>query len=233
MARVPLSQLDSWNVVDQTQEIRGLRLVDEAGRPLGLISDMIVDTDAGFVDAVLLDSGREISADDIELGNNIVYMRPASAGQASEAPPQQAPRARTAVQRVDALHVPVVEENIAIGKRQVEGGGVRVRTEVEEVPVNEQVAVRHEEIDVQRRPTHIPLDRPTANAFKEGVFEVRARAEEVTIGKRLFVVEEIHINKQLVENTQTVQETVRRTRVDIEEIAGQDAPMDTGRNTAV
>ncbi len=229
MARVRLSQLDNWNVVDQGQEIRGLRLVDEAGQALGLITDMIVDTDAGYVDAVVLDSGREVSADDIELGGNIVYLRPSSAAQGSAATPMEAPPRRTAVQRVDALHVPVVEESVQVGKRQVEGGGVRVRTEVEEVPVTEQVAVHHEEIDVQRRPAHTPLHQAAPDAFREGTFEVRAYAEEVAIGKQLFVVEEIHINKQLVEHTETVQETVRRTRVDIEEFPDRNPAADSGR----
>src|SRR3712207_4928926 len=105
MARVPLSQLQDWNVVDQGQEIRGLRLVDEASQALGLITDMIVDTDAGYVDAVVLDNGREVSADDIELGGNIVYLRPSSAAPTGDAQSMQAPPQRTAVQRVDALHV--------------------------------------------------------------------------------------------------------------------------------
>jgi uncharacterized protein (TIGR02271 family) len=211
MARVPLSRLPDWNVLQEDQEIRGLRLQDEAGQTIGLIADLIVDDEAGYVDAVLLDTGEEVSTDDIEIGRGIVFLRRSSV-------PQQA-TPRTRVEHVEELRIPVVEERLRLGKHEVEGGGVRVLTAVEEIPVQERVPIREETIAVQRVPVHKPVgEGDIARAFQEGSFEVRAYGEELEVGKQLFVVEEIHINKSVAERHEAIHESVRRTRVDIQEL---------------
>jgi len=112
--------------------------------------------------------------------------------------------------------VPVVEEELAVGKRKVEKGGVRVETRVTETPVQEQVNLREEKVTVERR----PVDRPaTAEdvAFQEGSLELKETAEEVVASKRPKVVEEVVVGKQATERTETVQDTVRRTDVDVHE----------------
>jgi hypothetical protein len=48
--------------------------------------------------------------------------------------------------------LPVIEEELEVGKRQVQRGGVRVHTSVEETPVEEQVTLRRETVNVERRP---------------------------------------------------------------------------------
>jgi len=218
MARVRLSQLDNWNLIDQGQEIRGLRLIDQSEQALGLITDMVVDTDAGYVDAVVLDSGQEIPADAIEIGSDVVYLRRSIDTDENATYTGRALGAQGNVQVVESLRVPVVEEELQIGTQQVEGGGVRVRTAIEEVPWTEQVVARDEEINVERRPVHTPIEQAPPDAFREVTYEVRARGQEIEIAKQLYVVEEIHINKAVVEHTETVQATVRRTKVDIEEL---------------
>lgn len=59
-------------------------------------------------------------------------------------------------------------------------------------------------------------------AFEQGTFEVRARREELTVGKQARVVEELVVTTKAVERTETIQDTVRRTRVDITEL-GEEA----------
>ncbi len=113
--------------------------------------------------------------------------------------------------------VPIVEEELQVGTREVEGGGVRVTTRVEEVPVNEQVTLREEAVDVQRRPADRPVTDADAAAFQQGTFEVRERSEEVVTDKQARVVEEVAIRKDVQERTETVQDTVRRTDVDVSE----------------
>ena len=125
--------------------------------------------------------------------------------------------------------MPVVAEDVQIGTRQVERGGVRVRTEVEEVPFTQEVVARHEEINVQRRPAHTPIEHGPPDAFREVTYEVRARAEEIEVDKQLYVVEEIYINKEIVEHTETIQDTVRRMKVDIEELPDRGRAADPAR----
>ncbi len=117
--------------------------------------------------------------------------------------------------------IPIVEEQLEIGKREVEGGGVRVNTHVEQVPVNEQVTLRDEEVHIERRRVNQPLDAATAGtAFQEGTFEVTETDEQAVVSKEARVVEEVVVSKDVQQRTETVQDTVRRTDVDVEEVGG-------------
>jgi len=114
--------------------------------------------------------------------------------------------------------IPVVEEEVSIGKREVERGGVRVRTEVQERPVQEQVNLREEHVRVERR----PVDRPAseadiARAQQAGTIEVREKAEQPVVQKQARVVEEVRVGKEATERTETVRDTVRKTDVQVEE----------------
>ena len=116
--------------------------------------------------------------------------------------------------------IPVIEEELRVGKREVEGGGVRVRTRVVERPVEEAVSLREERVNVERRPVNRPVSEADLNAFREGSFELRERSEEVVLDKTARVVEEVAINKEVGERTETVRDTVRSTDVDVEETGG-------------
>lgn len=114
--------------------------------------------------------------------------------------------------------IPVVREELQVGKRSVNRGGVRVINRVREVPVEEQVRLREEHVRVDRR----PVDRAATEADLRGrdeVIEVTEMAEEAVIGKRARVVEEVVIGKETRERTETVRDTVRQTEVDVEEIS--------------
>jgi len=114
----------------------------------------------------------------------------------------------------DEAVLPVVEEDIDIGKRQVETGGVRVHTKIQERPVEEQVNLREERVNVERR----PVDRPVSDAnaaFQEQSFEVTEMAEQPVVRKRARVIEEVVISKDVQERTETIQDTVRRQDVHV------------------
>lgn len=130
-------------------------------------------------------------------------------------------RVDTTVRRdSDQVAIPVVEENIDITKREVESGGVRVRTETIQEPVNEQVTLREEHVNVERRPVDRPVSDADLNALHDGTIEVTTRAEEAVVRKDARVVEEVVINKDVQERVETVQDTVRRTDVHVEEVPG-------------
>ena len=117
--------------------------------------------------------------------------------------------------------IPVIEEELRVGKREVEGGGVRVRTRVVERPVEDTVRLREERVNVERRPVNRPVSEADLNAFREGSFELRERSEEAVVDKTARVVEEVAINKKVGERTETVRDTVRKTDVDVEETGGK------------
>ena len=112
----------------------------------------------------------------------------------------------------------VVEEELQVGKREVEGGGVRVRSYVTSRPVEEQVRLREEHVHVERHPVNRPATEADFNTFKEGVMEVTEHHEEAVISKQARVIEEVVIGKEATERTETIRDSVRRTDVEVENI---------------
>jgi uncharacterized protein (TIGR02271 family) len=129
-------------------------------------------------------------------------------------------RDRTAIRGDEEAVLPVVEEQIDIDKRRVDRGGVQVNTHVEERPVEEQVRLRDERVNVERRPVDRPVTDTDVTAFQEASFEVRETAEEPVVRKRARVVEEVIIDKEVTDRTETVRDSVRRTDVSVDQIAG-------------
>ena len=119
--------------------------------------------------------------------------------------------------------VPIVEEEVRVGKREVESGGVQVTTRVEEQPVEAPVTLREERVDVERRPVDRPASQSDLAAVQQGTLEVRERREEPVVDKEARVVEEVAIGKDVSERTETIQDTARRTDVDVEDVGGRTA----------
>lgn len=111
--------------------------------------------------------------------------------------------------------LPVVEEQLRIGKRAVTGGGVRIYTRVTERPVEEDVRLREERVHVERR----PVDRAIpagADAFRERSFEVEEMHEEPVVAKEVRVIEEVVVTKEVQDRSAKVRDTVRRTDVEVD-----------------
>jgi uncharacterized protein (TIGR02271 family) len=120
--------------------------------------------------------------------------------------------------------VPVVEERLAVGKREVEQGGVRVKTRVEERPVEEQVNLREEHARVERRPVDRPANEADiARAARGQSIEVTEMHEEPVVAKEARVVEEVVVGKEVEQRTETVRDTVRRTDVEVEKVEDRNA----------
>jgi uncharacterized protein (TIGR02271 family) len=112
--------------------------------------------------------------------------------------------------------IPVTQEELTIGKRTVDQGGVRVYSRVKEQPVREQVDLEEEHVDVERRPVNRPAGA-TGDAFREQSFEMREQGEEPVVEKRARVVEEVKVGKRREKKARTVQDSVRRTDVEVEQ----------------
>jgi len=119
--------------------------------------------------------------------------------------------------------IPVVQEQLKIGKREVQRGGVRVYSRVVETPVNESIGLREEHVNVERRPVNEPLTGADATAFKEQSIEMRETAEEAVVEKSARVVEEVTINKEVTQREQQIKDTVRHTEVEVENLGAGSA----------
>lgn len=123
--------------------------------------------------------------------------------------------------------VPVVQEEIEIGKREVAKGRVRIYSRTVETPVQETLNLREEHATIERR----PVDRPATPAEIEAAtgdnsIEIREMAERPMVSKTARVVEEVVVGKEATQSSETVQETVRRTEVEVER--GEAAEGSTG-----
>lgn len=114
--------------------------------------------------------------------------------------------------------IPVVEEEIQVGKREVQKGRVRVYNRITEVPVEEEIRLREEHAKVERRPVDQPLSGDVGDAFKERSFELRETAEEPVISKQAKVKEEVLVGTEATERTEVVRDTLRRTDVEVEKL---------------
>lgn len=156
--------------------------------------------------------------------------RPANTNISNRTNTQATPNRNINTQGGEAV-LPVVEEELQVGKRQVDRGGVRVYSKVEEKPVQEQVSLREERVNVDRRPVDRAVTDADRTAFKEGTFEVRTTSEEAVVNKQARVVEEVAINKDVQQRNQTINDTVRRTDVQVEQLGSQPRTSATSYDT--
>ena len=115
----------------------------------------------------------------------------------------------------DGQRLEVVEEQLIVGKREVERGGVRVRSYVAETPVHEQVRLRSERVKVERHPVDRGVD---GDAFRERSIEMTETEEEAVVDKSALIVEEVVVTKTSGERVEQVNETVRHTDVVVEKL---------------
>ena len=117
--------------------------------------------------------------------------------------------------------IPVIQEELKVGKRVVQRGGVRVFQHMTETPVTKNVNLREEHVSVERRPVNQPIDASTdLNAFKEGTYELRETAEEAVVEKTARVVEEVIVGKKSSQREEVINDTLRSANVEIEQLGG-------------
>jgi stress response protein YsnF len=118
--------------------------------------------------------------------------------------------------------IPVIEEDVQIGKREEETGGARITSKIEERPVEENMRLREEHINVNRTPTDRPVSDKDLDTFQEGEMEIPAHKEVPVVNKEARVVEEVNINKTVTEDEKTIKDTVKKTDVEAERIDPND-----------
>jgi stress response protein YsnF len=112
--------------------------------------------------------------------------------------------------------LPVLREELEVGKRQVDLGAVRVHSRMESRPVSETVELREEHADIQRRPVDRPANEADLKAFEGGSIEVREMAERAVVNKSARVVEEVVVGTHVDTKQQTVSDNVRNTVVEVQ-----------------
>jgi uncharacterized protein (TIGR02271 family) len=128
--------------------------------------------------------------------------------------------------------IPIIEENIEVGKRTVQTGGVRLRSRIVEKPVEEELRLRTERVYVERNPVDRPASESDFNTFREGEMEVTEHTEVPVVNKEARVVEEVSLGKDVDERTETVRDTVRKTEVDVDNLENKSSSDTKWRNNS-
>ncbi|MBW3572570.1 MAG: YsnF/AvaK domain-containing protein [Gemmatimonadetes bacterium] len=118
----------------------------------------------------------------------------------------------------EALRLVLNEEQLAVGKREVEAGEVGVRKHVETEHVHQNVPLRHDEVEVERRPiTDGYTAAGTGATIGQGEdIRIPLHAEEAVVEKRVVPKEELVVRKREVVETENVDATLRRERAEVD-----------------
>ena len=113
----------------------------------------------------------------------------------------------------------VSEEELRVGTTEREAGRVRLKKYVVEDEVTQTVPVRHEEVRLEREPiTDANRDDATAGPdISEDEHEVVLHAEEAVVDKRAVPKERVRLDKDVTTSDETVTDTVRQERVDVDD----------------
>ena len=114
----------------------------------------------------------------------------------------------------DELRVQRSEEELRAGTREREAGAMRVRKRVRTERERVEVPVRREEVSVERVPVS---GEATEAQIGEDEVVVPVTEEEVVVDKRAVAKEEVRVRKDAVEDTEVVEEDVRREEIDVED----------------
>ena len=129
-------------------------------------------------------------------------------------------------QTVAEERVPLVEEELRVGTREVVRGGARVSSHVEEAPVTHEVELMEEFARVESRPvsrlvSEEELER--GGLMRGRVIEIAQVREEAVVEKAVFVREEVVVSKRVEHRVEQIHENVRRTEVEVEELGSETA----------
>jgi uncharacterized protein (TIGR02271 family) len=123
--------------------------------------------------------------------------------------------------------IPLVEERVQVSKRQVETGRLRVRVTVGEREEPVPVQLAHDEVEVRRVPRNVPLASIPSVRIEGNVTVIPVVEEVAVVEKRLVLVEEIHVRRRTVTETEHVPILLRSEQAEVEHenaTVGEDLP---------
>lgn len=116
----------------------------------------------------------------------------------------------------DEERIRLHEEQLKVDKERVQTGEINVGKRVVEETETVEVPVEREEVYVERHPVNEEVAGTDAFDENDSV-HVSLSEEQVNVSKKDVVTEEIVVGKQKVQDTERVDETVRREVADIDE----------------
>jgi uncharacterized protein (TIGR02271 family) len=186
-------------------------------------SQRVMDLLADQMPVKLEDVGTEASATGTQDTSAMTAMREGTMdgvyeGTMREVGMMGTPHAMTEPNRISETNereevIPLAEEQVEIGKRRVDHA-TRIRRYVVETPVERQVTLRDETVEIERR-RPVEGTSPGAGAFEERTVEVHTSSEQPEVTKTANIAEEVVVHKTVTDRPETIRETVRKEQVEV------------------
>jgi sporulation protein YlmC with PRC-barrel domain len=233
-------------------DLRGYVMMDARGRTVGNVSSYWTDPATGRVHFAAVKTGllrgalrlvplRDARLDEARRVLHVPYERARILGapthpaerpldraeaEAALAHYRAAPPGTVLGAPPPAGEVVLHEEKAHVGKRVVEGGGVRLRKVVRRETIHVPVEVLREEIVVERvgpdeMPPRSEMGRIPEEPFREGSMFLPTWQEEPIIGKTTEVVGGVRASKVVDAHEENVRTEARREDVEVERFPGK------------
>jgi uncharacterized protein (TIGR02271 family) len=120
------------------------------------------------------------------------------------------------MKRKNEKTIPVIEEQARVGKKIVDSGKVYIHKKVREEREEISVPVAHEEIDIKKVAVNKYVDAPPPIRYEGDTTIIPVVKEVLVMEKKLVLVEEVHITKHVVEQTEEHTVPLRKEEVEVE-----------------
>ena len=213
-----------WEVAQGDSDVRGWDVVTSDERRVGEVDDLLADPAAMKVRYLTVELDKDVVG---AAGTQRTIRIPIGRARLQEderkvvldmASASLEDFASTPAQpwRDDQIKLTRSAEELRIGKRAVQAGAVEVTKRVETEHVREPVTLRHEEVEIERRPV---TGTAASGDVQISAQEIRVplTAEEAVVEKRPVVKEEVVIRKRAVEEQETVEADLRTERIDVDQ----------------
>ena len=128
--------------------------------------------------------------------------------------------------------IPVVAEQLEVGKKVIETGRVNVSKDVNQINEVVDVPLVHEELDVQRVAVNqIVIAPPPPVRYEGDTMIIPILREVAVVEKRLMLVEELRVTKRQIQTVHHEQVALRQESVNVERIDENDIQPPTELNT--
>ena len=129
----------------------------------------------------------------------------------------------------ERMTIPVIQEEITVDKQVIETGKVRISKRISEYEELVDVPLFAEEVRVERVPVNLFVESLPPVRQEGGMMIIPVVREEIVVQKKLFLVEELHVRKELIERHAPQTVKVLKEEVDIKRVAGTENVKRSGR----
>jgi len=126
----------------------------------------------------------------------------------------------------EVLRVPEVEEHLIVERRRIALGFIEIRKTVVTEQVMVPVELRHEVVEyhVVDDPGGVATIGEARGDLKDDTVRIPIFREKAVVTKEIVVTSEVVIDRTLISDEQTLEETLRRLTVTVDEHLGSDDP---------